>query len=304
MPTISGPGVPSIGGFPIPIVPITPGILTPQQIQQCISNIGRCPATLLSQMTYSNIRFIVEEYEGKLYNQAGNRWQRLDDDLISAVQKFYSIDLHAIRYVTNINTIHGMNMTLGNDIFFTSNMDPYNTDDAHLLFHEMEHSVQYAARGGVEPFLSEYLAKSIGQVIARRSFSIHDDIDIENAAISKSNQVSQFIDTAGWTFHFYNDCQYPIKVAVNYLDDDSGQWSALGYWEIAGKTNTFLANEENIRIHTNNAIFDYYAESPDNNLLWAGDQKFTVQADGRTLGFTEANVQGTILFADRHFTCN
>jgi hypothetical protein len=153
MPTISGPGVPSIGGFPIPIVPITPGILTPQQIQQCISNIGRCPATLLSQMTYSIIRFIVEEYEGKLYNQAGNRWQRLDDDLISAVQKFYSIDLHAIRYVTNINTIHGMNMTLGNDIFFTSNMDPYNTDDAHLLFHEMEHSVQYAARGGVEPFL-------------------------------------------------------------------------------------------------------------------------------------------------------
>jgi hypothetical protein len=238
MPSISGPGVPSIGGLPIPLLPMAPpGLLTPQQIKVCISNIKQCPATILTQMTYANIQPIVNEYEGYLRNQAGNRWQGLDVDFIGLIQQFYSIDLHRIRYATGINTVHGMNMTLGNDIFFTGNMNPYNTDDAHLLFHEMEHSVQYVARGGIEPFLSEYLSKSIGQVIAKRSFSIHDYIDIENAAISKSNQVSQAIANMGWTFHFYNNCQYPIKVAVDYLDD-SGQWNAMGYWDLDAKTDS------------------------------------------------------------------
>jgi hypothetical protein len=115
-PTISGPG---LGRLPIPSPPTTvPGLLTPQQIQTCISNFSQCPATILTQMTYANIQPIVNEYENYLYNQAGNRWQRLDEDLISVIQQFYSTDLHRIQYVSGIKTIHGMNMTLGNNIFF------------------------------------------------------------------------------------------------------------------------------------------------------------------------------------------
>jgi hypothetical protein len=113
-PTISGPG---LGLPPIPVPSTIPGLLTPQQIQKCISNVSQCPATVLTQMTYANIQPIVKQYENYLYNQAGNRWETLDEDFITAIQKFYSIDLHSIRYVTGIKTGHGMDMTLGNDIF-------------------------------------------------------------------------------------------------------------------------------------------------------------------------------------------
>jgi uncharacterized membrane protein len=166
----------------------------------------------------------------------------------------------------------------------------------------LEHSVQYAARGGIEPFLSEYLTKSLGQVIAKRSFSIHDYIDIENAAINKSNQVSKAVEDMGWTFHLYNNCQYPMTVAVDYMDD-SGQWNTMGYWNIAGKTDTSLADSSNVIIHTNNALYYYYAESPDHNLLWAGDHNFTVQSDGRTLGFEQKKID-SILEAEQTFTCD
>jgi Protein of unknown function (DUF1036) len=191
-----------------------------------------------------------------------------------------------------------------------SNLNPYGHDDAHLLFHEMEHSVQYAARGGIEPFLSEYVTKSIGGIIAKENFNIHtdvndihDNIDIESAAINKSNEVSQAVDNMGWTFLFQNDCRYPITVAIEY-QDDSGQLKADGYWNINPKIGTFLGDENNVRIRTKNPIYYYYAEAPGHNLVWGGNQQATVPSDGRSLGFGEGNTQGYILSASRSFSCD
>ena len=63
-------------------------------------------------------------------------------------------------------------------------------NDAWLLAHELEHVVQYANRGGVEPFLAEYILKAGGSILrGGNSIDIHDNIDLENAANAKANQV-------------------------------------------------------------------------------------------------------------------
>jgi hypothetical protein len=51
--------------------------------------------------------------------------------------------------------------------------------------------VQYTQRGGVEPFLSEYVPKTVGSILrGGNSIDIHDNIDLENAPNAKANQVA------------------------------------------------------------------------------------------------------------------
>jgi predicted NBD/HSP70 family sugar kinase len=64
-------------------------------------------------------------------------------------------------------------------------------NDGWTLFHELEHVVQYANRGGVEPFLSEYVLKAAGSILrGGNSIDMHDNIDLENAANAQANQVA------------------------------------------------------------------------------------------------------------------
>jgi hypothetical protein len=166
------------------------GITVPQ-IQQCIANLSGCPAQILARIGYQTIRPIVDQYIGFLQNQAGNNVYQLDDSLISEIQPYYSVDLHGVRYATGINTIHGANVTIGNTVYFVKGMDFSDPNDAWTLFHELEHVVQYANRGGVEPFLSEYVLKAGGSILrGGNSIDIHDNIDLENAANAKANQVA------------------------------------------------------------------------------------------------------------------
>jgi len=93
----------------------------------------------------------------------------------------------SIRYATNINTWHGQNITIGNKIYFTRSIDFFKCEGIKLITHELEHTVQYKNREGVEPMITEYVMKSIGTFLKRGSFQIHDYIDIEAAAIRKSD---------------------------------------------------------------------------------------------------------------------
>ena len=64
-------------------------------------------------------------------------------------------------------------------------------NDAWTLFHELQHVVQYANRGGVEPFLAEYALKAGGSVLrGGSSIDMHDNIDLERDANAKADQVS------------------------------------------------------------------------------------------------------------------
>jgi hypothetical protein len=165
--------------------------LSAPQIQQCISNLSACPAQIIARLGYQTVRPIVDQYIGFLQNQAGNNVYRLDQSVIAAIQQFYSVDLHNVRYAVGINTIHGQNITIGNTVYFVRGMNFNDPNDAWTLYHELEHVVQYANRGGVEPFLSEYILKAGGSILrGGNSIDVHDNIDLENAANAKANQVA------------------------------------------------------------------------------------------------------------------
>jgi Domain of unknown function (DUF4157) len=178
-----GPGGPLQQGGPM-------GLSVPQ-IKQCVSNLSACPAQIIARIGYETVRPIVDHYIGFLQNQAGNNVYRLDDSIIGQIQQFYSVDLHSVVYATGINTLHGANITIGSTVYFVRPMNFNDPNDAWTLYHELEHVVQYAARGGVEPFLAEYILKAGGSILrGGNSIDIHDNIDLENAANAKANQVS------------------------------------------------------------------------------------------------------------------
>lgn len=178
-----GPGGPLQQGGPL-------GLSIPQ-VQQCISNLSACPAQIIARIGYESVRPIVNQYIGFLQNQAGNNVYALDENFIASIQRFYQVNLHAVRYATNINTIHGANITIGNTIFFVRNIDFNDENDAQLVYHELEHVVQYARRGGVEPFLAEYILKAGGSILrGGNSIDMHDNIDLERDAINKASEVS------------------------------------------------------------------------------------------------------------------
>jgi Domain of unknown function (DUF4157) len=141
---------------------------------------------------------IVDQYIGFLQNQAGNNVYRLSDSIIRPIQPFYSVDLHNIRYAAGINTINGENITIVNTIYFVRGMNFSDPNDAWTLYHELAHAAKYANRGGVEPFLAEYVLKAGGSVLrGGKLIDIHDNIDLENAANAKANQVMNAVGVAG-----------------------------------------------------------------------------------------------------------
>jgi len=187
----AGPGGPFGPGGPLgPGGPQPP--IGPQQVQQCLANIAQCPQNILG----SSVRPIVEAYKQSLIAQV-RQWYRLDPATIAKIQPFYSIDLNSIEFAYGINTVHGAHITFGNRIFFTQTLDMNAPADLHLMYHELEHSVQYQNRGGESAFIAEYVLKAAGQIVATRSFNVHDFIDLEGAAESKANQVSAAVDQGG-----------------------------------------------------------------------------------------------------------
>jgi Domain of unknown function (DUF4157) len=197
-PVITAPGTPmGPGGV---LGPGGPGVgpVSGQDLRACIANPAACPAVVLGSTVYSQLAPIIDQYIQFLENQGNGRWQGIPDQIKAVIASQYPpINLDRVRYAENINTVHGAAITIGYDIFIPRNIDLTDGTDRNLIFHELEHVVQYQLRGGVRPFLAEYLAKIPWLVINRRSFSIHDFIDIEQAAIAKSNIVSQYFDTYG-----------------------------------------------------------------------------------------------------------
>jgi uncharacterized protein DUF4157 len=293
-PVITGPGMPMGPGGPLG--PGGPGIgpITGEDIKFCYSNPNGCPARVLSSTLYSQLAPIVDQYIAYLENQGNGRWQGIPTAISSKIAQYYPDDnLNAVRLAMNVNTVHGQAITIGNDIFFPRTLDLNDRSDIQILLHELEHVGQYARRGGVRPFLAEYIAKIPGKVIAQRSFQIHDELDIEQAAISKSKQVIS--DYYGWNFYLVNNCSHPVSVALDYKDTN-GEWRVVGYWA-ADPNQGYYLSEDNVTLHSTNRVFYIYAESTDDSgKIWSGspgnsnDITKTVDSDGRQLNFRRMDV--------------
>ena len=185
------PGATSLPGSPFGTgEPLAPGGPLGMSSADCISDIARCPSQVIARLGYQVIAPFANSYIQSMENQADGRWQGLPPDFIGQVQVFYPVNLSGVRYATNINTVHGNAITIGNEIFFPGDLDLSDDDDAHTMYHELQHVVQYARRGGVQAFLTEYVLKSGGQVISQGSINVHDSIDLEQEAIAKSDEVA------------------------------------------------------------------------------------------------------------------
>lgn len=179
---IAGPGGPGIG--PVP----------GESLKSCFSNPSGCPSEIASNLAYSTVAPIVDQYIQFLERQGDGRWLGIPPGIINAISSQYpEINLSNVRYATGINTAHGQAITIGNSIFFPGELNLNNAYDQILLFHELEHVVQYQRRGGIRQFLAEYIFKVPCKIIQMRSFNVHDFIDIEQAAIAKSNIVYDFV---------------------------------------------------------------------------------------------------------------
>ena len=165
----------SPGATDFPISPFQPGGplgrggpagITLPDIYSCAGNVNKCNE-LIAKGAYNVIAPIVNGYIAYLESQV-RQWYILSPVEISQLQRFYSNDLHSIRFAFNINTRIGNNVTIGNEIFFQGFPQFHsNPNDAFLLFHEMEHTVQYKNRGGIEGFMTEYVFEDWREYAAR-----------------------------------------------------------------------------------------------------------------------------------------
>lgn len=173
-----------------------PATITPQEVQRCIADIGSCPAQILARAGYQALKPALDQYIAFLRAQ-GTPYS-FDQDFINRVQRYYPFDLTQVRYGTNIQTVHGAAITIGNQIFFPVGIDLQRWDDSLLMYHELQHVDQYRRRGGIEPFMTEYVLKSAGGLIDVKNYAngnfavnVHDNLDLERDAESKAQQVAQ-----------------------------------------------------------------------------------------------------------------
>jgi hypothetical protein len=288
-PILTGPGSPAGPGGPLG--PGGPGLgpISGEDLKFCIINPAGCPARVTSDLFYSQLAPIVDQYIQFLENQGNGRWQSIPAEIADSVRSFYPDEnINAVRFATGINTVHGQAITIGNDIFFPRALNLSYKDDLQTLFHELEHVGQYARRGGVRPFLGEYIAKIPAKVIQQRSFQIHDDLDIERAAIEKSKVVIG--NYYGHDLYVSNACSHPISYATHYLKTD-GVWATDGYWAFQPNEGYYLADPYNARLHSKNLIFYFHADATDGSgLTWVGENTYEVGGDNQSLSFRKYQV--------------
>lgn len=162
------------------------GVIPKDTIDKCIQYPGKCLDEVVARGGYEFVRPITDAYFGHLRNQAAKKFNKIPESIIQKLQPYYNFDLRNVKYATNINTVHGQNITVGSEIFFINDIDFNACSDFILLAHELEHVSQYASRGGVEAFIPEYILKAIGKVLETGTFNVHDYIDIESSALTKA----------------------------------------------------------------------------------------------------------------------
>jgi hypothetical protein len=82
------------------------------------------------------------------------------------------------------------------------------------------------------------------------------------------------------TIQMNNECHRPVALAVQYVDANTGAWTA-GWWNVAANTTTRLLDRSSraLALAGNDAY--YYAEIPGTEFSWSGEYSATV--DGRAV---------------------
>ena len=81
---------------------------------------------------------------------------------------------------------------------------------------------------------------------------------------------------AKYDFKVTNSCPRDIKIALDYEDYNTGEWDDTGRWELSAGESRFLADNNDVRIKSNNMNYYYYAESTDTRgpiTTWSGHEE-------------------------------
>jgi hypothetical protein len=149
-----------------------------------------------------------------------------------------------------------------------------------LMLHELTHTRQYEDKGGEEAFLSEYLLHAAGNALSKGSINIHDDIAIEQDAITNARRL---ISKYGWEYVARNSCNEAFQLLLKYQNVDGG-WETTGMWIVKPGQSSYLSFfEARIPAHTKNGPFAWYAETLNHVVLGNGTQP--VRYNGKTLNF-------------------
>jgi hypothetical protein len=159
---------------------------------RCATNLDNCVEQQLGRVVYYAVWPLVERYKEHLFSQVGGNTSSIPNDLAALLQPYYpEIDVSSVGYSTNIDTIHGDHITWENHIFFVSDVNLQSDEGLLLLFHELEHVVQYKNKGGYKNMVSEYLLHAAGAVMESGTVNVHDMISVEEAANRKAIYVMQ-----------------------------------------------------------------------------------------------------------------
>jgi hypothetical protein len=171
-------------------------------------------------------------------------------------------------------------MTLCYEVFLAEHFDSNSRRSIALMLHELYHTVQCVGRGGVGPFMDEYLLHGIGTIAQEGRIDIHDEIDHERDAESRS---ASLINEFGWPVVIDNACQTRIRVFVQILDR-SRNWVSKGWYELDGGAKAGLEDggffDPSRYVHSSNRVWYYYAEELEGSRVWGGSHP--TEFDGRT----------------------
>jgi hypothetical protein len=243
-------------------------------VNGCLADIPNCPGHIIRRLPAHALKDIIAHYKDGLIGQAHGRWQTLPQWFISEFEDDYpNVDLGQVRYATNIKTVHGQAITFYYQIFFPQrSLDLFKRSDKEWMLHELQHTQQYALKGGEDTFLSEYVLHAPGEALARRTVNVHDNISIEEDAIAKADEL---ITEYGWTFHFKNNCHRTVRNWISYLNT-SGEWmTGFSEWP---PNDEGVPVGKNGPVHTTHRIFYSYSEIPGTQWTWTGDFPLVIHA--------------------------
>ncbi|MFT3772488.1 MAG: DUF4157 domain-containing protein [Minicystis sp.] len=129
---------------------------------------------------------IVAGYLSYLEQQASERWQKIPAPLVDWLRPHYDIDMDAVRYADDVDTIHGQGITVDQRIYFPRRMDFSRPLDVRWLLHELQHCEQYRKLGGTGPFLVRYAAQAVAKIVEKGCLDVHDFIELEQEADAKA----------------------------------------------------------------------------------------------------------------------
>ena len=127
------------------------------------------------------------------------------------------------------------------------------------------------------------VALGIGAMVC----AVNPELCTSNNDSSKENITSNPVSRNSYKFKVKNNCPHKINLALNYQEEITDNWKAMGWWSIEGNYETYLVLQQDTYVTTKNSTFYYYVEAPD-GLFFSDGGDYSVKIGDRTVPMLKA----------------